>query len=581
MKHMLAVALASVLGLHVQAVTVTYPSTSGDFSTAAGWNDNLPTQADTAQFNGKGPFTASQDVTFSAMLIGANGCTFDLTGSDSTVELKAGANVTSFAFTTRDWTGWIKGGTWKSSGAAYFTAGGKALDTLIITNGASLTVSGTLSPGYTGNGSKMIVTGGSTVQANKITVARSNSTGCALEVRGGATLNVSDVVGTEDQSTCYNNTILVSGKGTEFKGASGKNVQIGYCTYGGKLIVEDGATFSCGSLYVGSYLNTSVSHDNFVYADKATITTGQAFAVGRRGPGNVAEFTNTAVTVGMSFHIGDEATSTSNVVRFIGPDAALSYASDKTAPFFSAGSYNSLSFEDGASHVLTVSDVILSGAAHHNRVLLKNGGALRKTGGKAYISTTNSAKFATSYANTIEIESCATNQFYDMYIGSTDNRIVVSNGVLLSERTDPNGYSLHFGAKWDTGADPARNALVLKGASPRVEITDSGINLDHASLLRFEIPAEGYAETPVQVRKLTLSEDSVLEVDCAALAANPQSKTQKICLADCTGTNGLSIPDSVLAAANVGLPERCSLYTEDGKLMLKIPGTGGLILIFR
>ena len=41
------------------------------------------------------------------------------------------------------------------------------------------------------------------------------------------------------------------------------------------------------------------------------------------------------------------------------------------------------------------------------------------------------------------------------------------------------------------------------------------------------------------------------------------------------------IPDSILAAANALLPNRCSLLVADADLVLKVKGNNGLVIILR
>ena len=368
------------------------------------------------------------------------------------------------------------------------------------------------------------------------------------------------------------------------------NVSIGYASNGAKLGLDDGASFTCGSLYVGDKLNTTVSHANSVVASNSTIKTYQVFTVGVYGTNNTAEIYNTSVDANGAFTVGNGSSASNNVVRFIGSATTLGY-SNLYEPFFSSGCHNTVSFENGAAHTLVEGgDVYFSGKAHNNTLRISGSGAqVVKAKMKFYMSVSN----ANSYANSIIVEDGGKFEFYDMFVCRQDHCLVVSNGTLTTLRNDPASYSLHIGyIPTGSTATTTNNSLVIQGDSPKVAFRYSGLSLANGSRLHFDVPASGmYADVPIQVVNLRLTDSCILSADVTdCLAAVQRGKSKTMVLAEMhTGTNGagqdvggnLTIPQTVLDTANATLPEKCRFYVDGRKLMLKIAKPGGLTCVIR
>ena len=575
----------------------------GDIANPNNWpNGTLPTDSDTIQLKNKITYKVSEDVTFGRQCVIVSGtCKFDLSESDATVTLTGSgtASSPSVAFyddTYNNCTMWLIGGKWDLTGDfPIFTAGQRNGCKIIVTDGCRVTINnGYVMPGYSGTGAnnRIVVTNGASISTKYIRLGYvAGASNGVLEIAKDGSVSVSDITVSETQSGVTGGTIYVHGANSKFTGASGKNVNIGYASHDAKLFLDDGASFTCGSLYVGNRQATSGAgaYNNRLVASNSTITAYQNFSVGHYGNWNTAEIYNTPISAGMSFFVGSSATSCSNSCRLIGSGTTLSYVSDTATPLFNSGSYNTLTFEGGASHTLIEgANVTLSKSAHHNTIRISgSGSSLVKTGMKLYMSVSND----NSYANSIIAEDGGTFQFYDMYVCRQDNLLVVSNGTMTTLRNDPASYSLHVGSvPAGSLAVTTNNAIVVQGDSPKVYFPHTGLWMGNGSRLHFDVPVSGvYADVPIQVVNLSLSDDCTLSAAVeACLAGLNSGSSRRIVLAELqAGSNGsgqsvggnLTIPQSVLNAANETLPKGCKFYTESKKLMLKVGKPGGMILV--
>ena len=601
----MVVAVTAMVCAVVQSQAVDFSNTlgDGDIANPNNWPDNtLPSTTDAVKMTQRITYKASEDVTFKSLVFNptqSGTCKFDLSENDATVTLTGngtgdGSPTTVFYdYQFNNSTIWLIGGKWNLTGAySIFTAGHRKECKIIVTDNAQVSLAGYLMPGYQGTGAndRIVVTNGASITTRRITIGYvAGANNGVLEIAKDGTVNASDFVATETQSTVSGGTIYVHGANSKFVGASGKNVNIGYMTKDAKLILDDGASFTCGSLYVGNANSTSIAHDNLLVASNSTIKTFQALSIGHAGYNNSAEIYTTPVTVNGSFRVGRSAAASNNVVRLIGSETTLSYVSDTDAPFFESGCNNTLSFEGGASHsLITGADVTFSGSAHNNTLRISGSGSqVVKTAMKFYMSVAN----ANSYANSIIVEDGGKFEFYDMFVCRQDHSLVVSNGTLTTARNDPNAYSLQIGyVPNGSTATTTNNALVIQGDSPKVDFRLTGLSLAHGSRLHFDIPASGvYADVPIKVINLRLTDDCTLSADVTDCLASLERGTRRtLTLAKMhTGTNGagqdvggnLTIPQTVLDAANAGLPEHCKFYIDGRKLMLKVSKPLGMVIM--
>ena len=573
-----AVALA-VATFVLAAGAVDFPSAGGDIASVSTGEPVKITQA--------GTYYNSDDVSFNSITVTATGVTFDLGRYGKSVTLTDTSESFRPFGSSLETT--ISGGAWTNKGP--FWVGGrqntsKNHNAVAVTDGCDIYFAKGINLGNC-NGARLAIDGATAYSAADVNMADSGSSGdYVFEVLNGATFHSAEHF-YGGKSGGGINRIKISGAGTKFTITAGKNFH-GYKNSAFAIEVSDGASANVGGLYLGSGPSaTNYGNYHNLIVSNATLHTKSNMYLGRYGRGNYAYFTNATISSAADFKIGQGATSSNNVVVFSGTGTTLSHVSSLATPFFGSGCHNTLVFENGASHTLTTgADVTLSGSANHNTIRISgDGAALIKTGMKIYMSTSDE----NSYANSIIVENGGTFQFYDMFVCRQDNRLVVSNGTLTTLRNDPTSYSLHIGHV-NSLAVTTNNALVIQGDSPKVDFPSTGFSLANGSRLHFDVPASGeYVETPIQVMNLDLSADSVLEVDCMACKTAGWKGTRRMILAEMhTSQNGnnilggnLTIPQTVLDAANANLPERCQLYIEGRKLMLKVSNPSGFQFIVK
>ena len=169
-----------------------------------------------------------------------------------------------------------------------------------------------------------------------------------------------------------------------------------------------------------------------------------------------------------------------------------------------------------------------------------------------------------------------------MNISRADNVLIVSNSTVVAAREETSWSGIRFGQKLDNVvlSDIGGNGLVIQGDSSSVSAVRE-MTFENRSFLRFEMPEGTYADgcVPVSARAFSISEDSALEIDCAFGRMSPGKYTL------ISTTNGITIPASVLEAANASLVEqgnsaaRLALSNGGKTLLLKV--SKGTVLSFR
>ena len=573
-----------------------FPSAGGDLADGTAWNGTVPT-GEPVKITQAGTYYNSDDVSFNSITVTTSNVKFDLGRYGKSVTLTGTGECFRPFGSSLETT--ISGGAWTNKGVFY--VGGlrntsKNNNFVTFENGCDVHFAKGISLGYC-NGGGIRFSGTTARSEGDIYMSREGSSGdFAFELLDGATFySGGSFHGGYAGNGC--NRIKISGAGTAFTQASGKNLSVGYITKQSEMIVSDGASVQAGSFYLGdrnaSNPSTSYSSKNTLVVSNSSLTASGNIHLGRNGYGNYAYITNSTISATTEFKIGNAATSSSNLVVISGSGSSLSYSKTGNAalsPYFGSGSYNEMILENGFVDTFAAASKpsILSELAHGNTVRIRGEGAkLSMTAGNLHLCMSNE----NSYANSIIAENGGEFQFYRLNVCRADNRLVVSNGTLISERNVPTSYSLYLG-HIPTGslATTANNALILQGDSPKVRMQYSGINLSHESRLHFAVPASGeYSETPIQVVNLNMSSDSILEVDCSACKAAGWKGTRRMILAEMhTIKNGnstvggnLTIPQTVLDAANAELPELCQLYVEGRKLILKFTNPCGFKMVVR
>jgi hypothetical protein len=167
---------------------------------------------------------------------------------------------------------------------------------------------------------------------------------------------------------------------------------------------------------------------------------------------------------------------------------------------------------------------------------------------------------------------------------SEGNRYVIDDGILESggniSVTQTASSSTPLGQQ-----DPnCRNEICVGGANGQVLAENGTVSIARESTLRFAVPVDGYAAgvVPVKARTITISDDSALAVDGADLRAANKDFKQSETVTLATATSSMSIPDTVLAAANAKLAGVAKLSVVDNSLKLRISALNTpIVIVFR
>ena len=329
------------------------------------------------------------------------------------------------------------------------------------------------------------------------------------------------------------------------------------------IVVTDGSTMTVnGTIFAGGYLANSYSCANEVIVSNASLSCARVM-------------------------LGFQPGATHNVFRLIGQDAVYT-ASHSGSPYYIFGKGGYGLFEMDASSWTYLSNGLYFGyeasdAAYSspgNVVRLKNGAVLRTVDGSAGNSMMIGTKAASSVSNRLEVLSGSTIQTRSVWLTSADNTIVLSNGTLACAASFTAGYNV------DGAALITNGTVLVQGETPSLAVTNAA-TFRSGSILRFELPQSGaaYAEPPVVAKTFTIDETSSLEIDAAAFVAAVKSAAElrRTTVTLVRTTEGVSVPDSVLARANATLPEGCSakICENNCVLRLTVAANAGLLLLVK
>ena len=361
--------------------------------------------------------------------------------------------------------------------------------------------------------------------------------------------------------TCVSNEVVATGTGSTI--SAGK-VNIGYCNLGwdwsrvprgDRFVVADGAVADISGLVTIGYADSKscFSLGNEMIVSNATF----------RSP----TFPTIGATEGCS----------NNVLRVIGQNARFEANVNETlwskphCTFFQLAT-DCLFEIDGASvtnnTALYTRLVARQFASGHNAFRLQNG---------AEFFTTNTFSI-TGYeyaapSNTVEILSGSR-----LYAGaavmtySEGNRYVIDDGILESGGNISVTQTASSSTPLGQQSPNCRNELCVGGANGRVLAENGTLSIARESSLRFAVPLDGYATgvVPVKARTITVSNDSAIAVDGAELRAANKAlrKSETVTLA--TATSALSIPQTVIDAANAKIAGFAKLKVDGNSLLLRI-----------
>ena len=331
----------------------------------------------------------------------------------------------------------------------------------------------------------------------------------------------------------------------------------GVSSHDNEIYVKSGASLAVTQLFIGA---DRLSHHNRVVVDGGSIScAGTGLHVGHYGWGNELLLTNvtcyTADNLMPRILVGVNENSSNNVLRIAGAASRVAFNGESRDPFQS-GSYNEIVVENGAYFEAPATRFDCFQSASHSTIRVRSGGCMRvsKTfyvGGKA--------DSWLGFGNRLVVEDGGsyTNASGGIRVGLSAN---------VAADTPPNGFVLSNGTVYVNALSVSTNCYAeISGTNSLLKASAVCPIMKNATL-RFVIPKTGYAATPLVVKGITMAEDAMLDFDISARPCLDAPLTLV------TGTQSLTIPASVLAAANEALDGKGVVYLDNGNknLMLRV-----------
>jgi hypothetical protein len=169
---------------------------------------------------------------------------------------------------------------------------------------------------------------------------------------------------------------------------------------------------------------------------------------------------------------------------------------------------------------------------------------------------------ACSLSNRLEVCDGGKLEFASIRFSGAGNMLIVSNGLITCGSIQI-GYNR---PNWNNISKVTSRdcALVLRGESGQIDALDGALQVQNGSVLRFEVPEDGYESDiiPLKVKSLSFADGTNMEIDCEAF----MYKGGKVTLVEVT--EEFKNIDNMIASVNASLPQGCHLSVIGKKLML-------------
>jgi hypothetical protein len=533
-----------------------------------------------------GTYMASGDsTTLGALQVKASPVTFDFSANPShKVVFDGTAPDDVFSVRTKKANVVFNGGEWDAQGTGSIYCGWKLDDVSYGENNVSLynCVWTNLNRVYVArNVKKCVLTldDNSRVYAQRCFLMYSGSlTDSELNVLGGSGLYLTSDSTTAfytdngDGSQAHCGKVTVSGEGSIIDAKDDQFI-VGNVSSDHLLVVSNMASVVVETLTVGNALTSTGSQ--VLVADGATLTAG---SVNIQNTGCGMTVSNATLEVG-SLKVGGAARN-GGLFVLSGSEASFDYRATSEVDVFASGATNAeFRIENGASWTLGVT--LRSAITATNSVFRIAGGNLclkekneddNSTGTLDFGPGTSKSNPAFSVGNRFEVCDGGTFRLRRIRLNGHGNEFVVSNATVTFDTESNSENQIRLGYKAPKWTDDSwvnmDCALVLKGRNPSIVAPQTELRIDENSVLRFEIPAEGYASIPLHVNNLNGSMGRI-EVDCEAF----MHKGGKLTLATVEASKGLTsdAAKALIETARETLPDGCTLTVEGQSLVLRCP----------
>ena len=582
-------------------------SATGDLATNSTWTDDTPPgPTDPVKIKSNdSTYTLSQDMTIGSMRLDARDVTFDFRDGNHTLTLTTPVSPYGVATLFRypeirsgsTWT-MLRGGTWEccynsvSNAFDIVNLGFDGTYTFIMTN--SCTITG-FSRSYLFRriaNSKIAIADNSTFSGESINFcADFSKSGNELEISSGSKVKGKYFY---FRPASRNTASLVTVKGAGSSLETSSWTYLGRDTYGGVTVrVSDQATFKPSNLI----FNPNTHGSSVEVLSGATLEAGTYDWYGS----NCWTFVSNATmkVLWARFSLGGANSSGvfghHNKLTLAGPDTSFSNAAWGTDILGGNAKAHDNTFEilSGAQVSLTRSIDI----AKTTNGILRVGGSGSKfslaglqSSSSRYLLTFGSTN---AFGNAIEVLDGGTLAANGLWVYGKNNSIVVSNATLCV-----GGYTLgsegDYGLWLGRGSDASGNALILKGHSPKVELIRPNdqayiqpIILQSGSVLRYEVPPEGYPEGHVVVNAGNLFAANYsmagghIEISCPEWGAVKSRKPAETVLFRAVDEIQAST-QNWFASHDFGLPEGVTCFIRNGHdIVLRRRAAGGLAVSFK
>ena len=531
------VAVASCCAtVRVLGANYEFPSAGGDISSAEAWNGILPGGvaipgvADSIDiFQPSDNYKITKNVTFGNIrfnggsgkyLIDATGCDVNFTTNKDALYTYTAENEANRHIT-------LKGGHWNLNGGEWLGIDShntfELRDSCVLTN-----ISTCWATMWSQRDAHLLLKNQSRIYCSDFRVGKKNVNG-SVEVSGGSKI-FADIFYTDSDGAVtdkVNGRTTVTGEGSLLES---KSIILGFKTSDNYIQAYDGATIRCNKITI----NSSYGSNNRLVLDDAVL--------------DVTDYILLKNGANQGTQSGIVATNSTISVNALTNSCRSSYLDFQNVRFeckgefhpFYYGRYSTVRFggSEGTLPDFMKNPVTLFGTLPIGHTLLIDDGFMWKNGNGAYTkkmmqSTSNctirvcnkaSLEWSTQFFlghtdfanqcldNVVEILDGGVMTASRFYIAGSGNTLVVSNGTL--RLTDSEGIGIgysHDNAKYT----PNGAKVVISGATPKIEAAGN-CYLKQDSILKFEIPAQGYAEgyVPFEGLRLFFDNTASIEVDC-------------------------------------------------------------------
>jgi len=578
-------------------------SSTGDLATDSTWTgDSAPGTTDPVKIkSGDSTYTLSKDMTIGSMRLDARDVTFDFRDGNHTLTLTTPLSpwgvTTLFRYpeiaSGATWT-MLRGGKWEcchnsvSNGFDIVNLGFDGTYTFIVTNGCTITG---FSRSYLFRriaNSKIVIADNSTFSGESIDFCDNFAkSGNILEISSG-----SKVLGKyfyfRPASRNTASLVTIEGAGSALETSSW--TYLGRDGYGGVTVrVSDQATFKPDNLIFNP--NT---HGSLVEVlPGATLDAG---TYDWHGSNCWTFVSNATMNVRWKrFSLGgakDGVFGHHNKLTLAGPNTSFSNAAWDTDILGGSALSHDNTFEilSGAQVSLTREITI----AKTTNGILRVGGTGSKFSLAGLQSSSSRYKLTfgstNAFCNTIEVLDGGTLAANGLWVYGKNNSIVVSNATL-----SVGGYTVgtegDYGLWLGRGEKASGNTLTLKGHSPKVELIRPNdqaylqpLILQSGSVLRYEVPAEGYPEGHVVVSAGNLFAANYsmagghVEISCPEWGAVKSRKPVEVILFRAVEEMQAST-QNWFANHDFGLPEGVTCFIRNGRdIVLRRRAAGGTMI---